>query len=822
MASIKTLSPGVAEELRASLVINSLEQCATELIQNSIDANASSIEIKIDIAAHSLQVSDNGDGITSTDMEHIGTHYATSKCSTLQDLGLIKTYGFRGEAIAAIAEMSLVDIVSYPRNQKHAFSTIFKGGDRLYCGRSSKYPRFNHGTTVSVRDLFYKYPVRQSYWSEASVSKLDFQLEKVRRAVETLALIAPRVSFTLIDLAKDTKVMNCRKADSQLNRITSILGQALSSSLVYVKSMDDNSYRFSGYISTTGHHNRLYQYIFLNNRPINNENLNRAMAQLFAQSSFSKDRPQYEEDLRRSRERHPVYILVLKCAPCLYDICADPSKVTLEFEDEERVLYIVRDTIITFLERQHLLSRSAATTLRKQTTTRKRKSRAKLPIGNTRDSIPFSVMPHVKSSRPSKTSEPFRGSLDVERDSEYDSLDIEDELEFELDADWMSTMLSDDFVSSEVDYNRQSDTDVMVPSTMSERTSLPHAVKSRSRTFNTGTSGIWAQDALRKWVNPVFPTPPSQIPALRTWSQDLLLQGELGYGQSIDKNMSRFFSMSTGQHNNFNIKNLRLTKSCLQRAKVIAQLDRKFILCLMESTSPTMQDNMSFRMAVLAVIDQHAADERVRVERLMKEMCACSFMSESPLEASDGISQHSLEHRLDSITLIPPIPITMSKREWNLAKQYSDWLYRWGIVLKSSGNSTGNEYAASGRSPGMSSSIDDLPDAILVSHHFNESASSADEESGCPSVCRFNNQQERHSSGKSTAILGNRFTPASDYIQGWVATLPRIVADRCVVDTTLTQDLIKDSVSWAEECRFSGGGSTRDETQSMDIDSEGK
>ena len=127
--------------------------------------------------------------------------------------------------------------------------------------------------------------------------------------------------------------MTCRKVDSQLHRITSVLGQALSSSLTYIKSNpEETTYDFSGYISTVGHYSRLYQYIFLNNRPIRFESLQGAITQLFQQSSFAKDSLHYEQDGRRSRERHPVFVLTLKCPVSEYDICADPSKVTAEFE----------------------------------------------------------------------------------------------------------------------------------------------------------------------------------------------------------------------------------------------------------------------------------------------------------------------------------------------------------------------------------------------------------------------------------------------------------------------------------------------------------
>jgi len=151
--------------------------------------------------------------------------------------------------------------------------------------------------------------------------------------VETLALVAPGISFTVIDMIKDTKILSCRKVDSQIHRITTILGHALSTSLSYVKSSkDDPLYSFSGYISTQGHYNRLCQYIFLNQRPVQCENLQRLVTYLFQQSSFATDSMTYEQDVRRSRERHPVFILMLTCPTSEYDLCADPSKINIQFE----------------------------------------------------------------------------------------------------------------------------------------------------------------------------------------------------------------------------------------------------------------------------------------------------------------------------------------------------------------------------------------------------------------------------------------------------------------------------------------------------------
>ncbi|KAF9929094.1 DNA mismatch repair protein [Linnemannia zychae] len=645
MASIRRLAPSVSDELRASLVVHSLDQCTAELIQNSIDANATMIEIKIDVAGHSLQVSDNGDGITSTDMARIGTRYATSKCSTLQDLNHITTYGFRGEAMAAITEMALVDIVSRPKEQEHVYSTIFKGGDRLFCGPSSKCPRFNHGTTISVRDLFYKFPVRQRYWSDATPSKIETELEKVKRVVETLAMVAPEISFTLIDISRDSKIFSCRQVDSLLRRITTILGLSIASSLSFVKSSReiDQVYQLSGYISTQAHYNRMCQYIFLNQRPVQCENLRKLVVYLFQQSSFATDSVAYSQqtsaqlqDVRRSKERHPIFILILTCPTSEYDLCADPSKVTIQFED--------------------------------------------------------------------------------------------------------------DFVMGEVEYTRQGPQGLLLPQSISQRSkfsrvSLPHSSAPGSKPFSTSISGIWAQDALCKWVNPVFPTAPTQIPALES---------------------------------------LRLDSAGI-KAQDFNQQEQ-------------MQEHRTVNK-VLAVIDQHAADERVRVERLMKKMCTCSLpdprdVRDSRLGFTElGIGSSTIvSHQLDSMDMVPPLPITLSRREWHLAKLSAEWLHRWGIVLK--------ETASQGNT---SNPFDDEAEigleTVMVSQHFPNDMMMEEDTIGS-SIERGHKANKRAVSGTSRSGVD------SDFRSGFVVSLPRIISDRCVVDSSLTHDLVKDALSSFEEGRY--------------------
>ncbi|KAG0085748.1 DNA mismatch repair protein [Podila epicladia] len=707
MASIQRLDPSVAEELRASLVISSLEQCTTELIQN---------------------------------------------------------------AIAAITEMALVDIVSRPRFQEHAHSAIFKGGDKLFCGQSNKFPRFHHGTTVSVRDLFYKFPVRQRYWSEATHAKVDFEVDRVKRAVEILSLINPEVAFTMIDVAKNAKVFVCKKADLH-HRIGSVLGQALSLGLTHVRSSisTDAVYSLSGYISTQGHYNRSQQFVFLNNRPIMNESLSKIIAQLFHQSSFSKDSHQQSDtDIRRSRERHLVFVLMLRCPGTEYDICADPSKVMVDFKDEERTMRVVRETVITFLEQHQFLSRAMAVSLRSQTSTKKRQRRLKTHLKDL--STSFAHMARVKSSQMSKTGQSTK-VLDGHTGSGepwMDRLTWEEELDFELDHDWVAAMLDDDF-EDQIEYERQGSQAVMFPAADYQR--FERKSSSGTKPFKPGTSSIWAQDALRKWSNPVFETAPTPIQSLQVdlglWDAHNSDKGGSGPGAST----SRFFKLAEGQPGYVDVRNLQLSKSLLQQARVVAQLDSKFILCVMHATSRSS----SRLMEALVVVDQHAADERVRVEKLMQEMCLCS---------QPGLDTGSDTHQLDSMAMVPPLDITLTKREWHVATAYSDWLARWGFVIEGGG---------SGLQNGPEDNSADDYDEVMVSHHFQSQPDTSGAIGGHP---------PKRSLSRSYVTSSIE----SDYIRGQLLALPRVVADRCVVDIALTHDLIKDALSTAEE---SGRGISR-------------
>ncbi|KAF9168668.1 DNA mismatch repair protein [Actinomortierella ambigua] len=904
--SILPLQPSVVDAVRATIVIHSLEQCVNELVQNSLDAGATSIEVKVDASNFSLQVCDNGQGITRANLARIGPRYT----------------------LASIAEMSLLEITSKPRQQDHAYTALFRGGDRLLLEESSKPLRYEHGTVVSVRDLFFKFPVRQRQLSEQSSLQ---DIEGVKRTVEKLALAAPHVSFVTIDTFRDAKVVNLRKSDSLQSRIRTLLGPTIASSLIAVRSatVQDGGksadISCAGFISTAGYYSQLHQHIFLNNRPIHSQAIQSAIHHVFQQSNFGKERSSVDSEGRRVKERHPVYVLTLTCRSDWYDIFADPAKTTVLFKEEERVVQLVRGMVIRFLLEQHFMSRTMAAKLLEQgssssstTTARKRRRPGSLTsmVGVEEEAVPecqlttecdpHLQLPHVRLSRSLRIVPP---SSDASLEGDTD--DWEDELYFELDSDWIHALTEDDFVpDDELDgSSTQGGTSfgpLIPPKPKLKRASLPPRTGSTRESSSHRLTSLLAQDALRKWVNPVLPTAPiaiPSVPALKPPSSTIgqpinmtsrgsrsepaastatfTLPATAGISSSASLRRSGYFqpaALEQGNHHHQQLlASVVLTKASIQKAEVIAQIDTKFILVTLEvqtkqqqpqfpsplhppllqpppplSTQLPIIPSQSLRLKVLVAIDQHAAHERVRIERMMRQFCQCSRGSDStstfrsPSRAhtpsssstSTTTSLRALEAALpcqaESIAMLPPIRVTLTQREWGLARQFEERLFRWGIKVasKSMPWRTNTTTIRKGRKKkkkkkGWGGSRDEEQRGKEEDDYDEEQEEEDDgdddddegdddmeEEDMTETVSRHftglgattHISHDYPSSGPAATAVAAAAEAASllhqDNVQGGIVCLPRLIADRCVVDPGLAQDLIKETLAEMEATPF--------------------
>ncbi|XP_017519359.1 DNA mismatch repair protein Mlh3 isoform X12 [Manis javanica] len=215
---IKCLSVEVQAKLRSGLSVCSLGQCVEELVLNSIDAEAKCVAVRVNMETFQVQVIDNGFGMGSDDVDKVGNRYFTSKCNSVQDLENPRFYGFRGEALASIANMaSAVEISSKKNRTMKTFVKLFQNGNALKaCEADSSRP--SAGTTVTVYNLFYQLPVRRKCMDP----RLEF--EKVRQRIEALSLMHPSISFSLRNDVSGSMVLQLPKTKDICSRFCQMYG----------------------------------------------------------------------------------------------------------------------------------------------------------------------------------------------------------------------------------------------------------------------------------------------------------------------------------------------------------------------------------------------------------------------------------------------------------------------------------------------------------------------------------------------------------------------------------------------------------------------
>ncbi|XP_062973948.1 DNA mismatch repair protein Mlh3 isoform X2 [Elgaria multicarinata webbii] len=349
---IKCLAEEVQGSLRSGVAINSLSQCAEELVLNSIDANATCVAIRVDLETFKVQVVDNGCGMEREELNKVGNKYFTSKCCTLEDLENLKFYGFRGEALASIANMaSILEISSKTNKIAKTFLKLFHNGKGLEVSET-ELNRPSVGTTVTVYNLFHQLPVRRKCMD----SILEF--ERVRHKVEALSLIHPSVSFSLRNDASCSMVLQLSKTKDVCSRFAQIYGLGKSQKLREINYMSGR-FEISGFISSEGHYNKNIQFLYVNNRLVLRTRLHKLIDFLLRkQSVICKTKSgALTSSLARHRsgpELYGVFIINVKCQHDEYDVCLEPAKTLIEFRSWDAVLTCIEEGVKAFLKREHL------------------------------------------------------------------------------------------------------------------------------------------------------------------------------------------------------------------------------------------------------------------------------------------------------------------------------------------------------------------------------------------------------------------------------------------------------------------------------------
>ncbi len=325
---IHRLSPQLAQKIAAGEVVTRPESVVKELIENSIDAKAETVTIVLKNAGKALiQVIDDGKGMSRADAQMSVERHATSKLSKLDDLDELITFGFRGEALAAIASVSQFELRTRRREDELGTLVEVEGGIR----RKFEATACDEGSAISIRNLFFNIPARRKFMkSEAT------EFKHIVDTVTKAALAHPDVRFILVS---DSDCVFDLPAFRPLpERIEQIFGARLRGALIPVENVSSAMHVF-GFVSAPSFVKRVRteQFYFVNGRPVQSRSLSYAV-----QSS-------YEHMVEKGA--FPSAFLFIELPPSKLDVNVHPQKLEVKFEDERGVAEEVRRAIQAALQR---------------------------------------------------------------------------------------------------------------------------------------------------------------------------------------------------------------------------------------------------------------------------------------------------------------------------------------------------------------------------------------------------------------------------------------------------------------------------------------
>lgn len=315
MGKILHLPKNLRLKIAAGEVIESPASVVKELIENSIDAGATSIVVEVEEGGlKRILVRDNGEGIAKEDLPLAVERFSTSKLKSEEDLTRIHTLGFRGEALASICAISKMKIISRVEGDE---------GYSISCTEGKITPPVNaphpKGTTVEVRELFFNLPARKKFLP--SVSSL---FREISRVFQHAALSRPEVHFTLIKDGRE--LANYPPTPSLKERIASVMGREFLDTLMEIKAQA-GGFVLSGYASKKGRGRmRPTQIFFLNSRPIKNRELSIALNNAY---SGLLEKP-----------RLPDGVIFLEAPVETYDVNVHPSKREVKFKDKGAIFHV--------------------------------------------------------------------------------------------------------------------------------------------------------------------------------------------------------------------------------------------------------------------------------------------------------------------------------------------------------------------------------------------------------------------------------------------------------------------------------------------------
>lgn len=347
----------LANQIAAGEVIERPASVVKELLENSIDAGATQIQIVIEEAGlKAIQITDNGEGIAHDEVRLALRRHATSKIKNQADLFRIRTLGFRGEALPSIASVSQMVIETATADHPHGILLEAKGG---VVEKEEPISR-PVGTQMTVSDLFYNTPARLKY-----VRSQQAELSHIIDVVNRLSLAHPEISFTLINEGRELLATagtgNLRQA------ISGVYGIASAKKMVEIVA-EDLDFQVSGYVSLPEltRANRNYISIFINGRYIKNFLLNRAILEGYGSKLMVG--------------RFPLAVLAIEIDPYLADVNVHPTKQEVRISKEKELMQLICEAIAQALKEQDLIPDALENLAKSSTRTKVKAEQVTLPL----------------------------------------------------------------------------------------------------------------------------------------------------------------------------------------------------------------------------------------------------------------------------------------------------------------------------------------------------------------------------------------------------------------------------------------------------------
>lgn len=327
MAHINILPKEVYSLIAAGEVVERPMSVVKEMLENSIDAGARHITVEIKNGGTTyIRITDDGSGIAREDVRKVFISHATSKIHTGEDLNSIGTLGFRGEAMASIAAVAKVELLTKTDDEAVGTRYEISGGEEISLADAGC-PK---GTTVVVRDIFYNVPARMKF-----LKKDVTEGNAVQGVVERIALSHPEISFRFIREGRQALITS---GNSDLKgTVYSVFGSELSDTLIEAD-YSYNSMRLTGYVSRPhqSRKSRAMQFFFINGRLVKSATAMAALEQAYKNLIMVG--------------RYPACILNIEIDPKLVDVNVHPSKTEVRFINEKPVFDLVYYGVKTALE----------------------------------------------------------------------------------------------------------------------------------------------------------------------------------------------------------------------------------------------------------------------------------------------------------------------------------------------------------------------------------------------------------------------------------------------------------------------------------------